>query len=370
MNQPTVSVAMVVCNVERFLGEAIESILSQTFHDFEFIIVDFGSTDRSKAIVSSYAKNDDRIKLHEIPHCGLAEARNAAAFLANGRYIAIQDADDMSLPDRLSVEVQFLDSHPGVGVVGSATQWVDVAANPLWVHRVPTQDREIRNALLTRCPFVQSSVLIRRESFAKVAGYRAPFAPAEDYDLWLRISEHFACANIDQVLLKYRIHPYQLSLRDRRQQSIGFLAAQASAEFRKTTNSDPLNSVKKITPDVLTEIGLSEAKQQTALFADYRDWVRNMFIAGEYSVALRAATEVLQSKWEAVDTSRIADLQLMIARLHWKQRQYPKSVAAASKAVTARPQLLGDLFSTFFQKLGLAHRRGNSIPSRPAAPTV
>src|ERR1700733_9393562 len=93
-NAPIVSVAMVVCNVERFLVEAIESILGQTFREFEFIIVDFGSTDQTKGIVSSYAAKDPRIKLHEIPHCGLAEARNVSCFLARGQYIAIQDADD------------------------------------------------------------------------------------------------------------------------------------------------------------------------------------------------------------------------------------------------------------------------------------
>ena len=95
MTEPVVSVVLVVCNVERFLGEAIESILRQTFREFEFIIVDFGSTDKSKEIVSSYAAKDVRVRLHEIPLCGLAEARNAGCFLARGKYIAIVDADDV-----------------------------------------------------------------------------------------------------------------------------------------------------------------------------------------------------------------------------------------------------------------------------------
>ena len=103
MNEPVVSVAMVVCNVERFLAEAIESILAQTYRDFEFVIVDFGSTDRSKEIIAGYAAKDSRVKLHEIPHCGLAEARNAGCFLAQGQYIAIMDADDVSLPERYDV---------------------------------------------------------------------------------------------------------------------------------------------------------------------------------------------------------------------------------------------------------------------------
>src|SRR5208283_530756 len=125
MKQPVVSVVMVTCNVERFLREAIESVLSQSFRDFEFVIVDFGSTDKSKDIISSYVEKDSRISLKEIPKCGLAAARNAACFLAKGRYIAIQDADDISLPDRLIAEVDFMEKHPEVGLVGSAIQRID-----------------------------------------------------------------------------------------------------------------------------------------------------------------------------------------------------------------------------------------------------
>src|ERR1700675_5081879 len=108
MSQPLVSVAMVECNVDRFLTQAIESILGQTFQDFDFIIVDFGSTDSSKSIISGYTASDSRVKFHEIPHCGLAEARNVACSLAQGKYIAVMDADDMSVPDRLAWEIDFM----------------------------------------------------------------------------------------------------------------------------------------------------------------------------------------------------------------------------------------------------------------------
>jgi glycosyltransferase involved in cell wall biosynthesis len=99
-DQPLVSVVMIIRNVERFLAEAIESILSQFFRDFEFIIVDFGSIDKSKDIAARYAAKDSRIKLSEIPPCSYIEAKIAACSLPKGRYIAIQDADDVSLPDR------------------------------------------------------------------------------------------------------------------------------------------------------------------------------------------------------------------------------------------------------------------------------
>src|SRR5271166_4018135 len=106
MSNPLVSVVMVVCNVDRFLAESIESILGQTFREFEFIIVDFGSTDESRAIISQYQDNDNRLRLHTIPHCGLAEARNVSCSLARGRYIAIMDADDVSVHERLMWQIE------------------------------------------------------------------------------------------------------------------------------------------------------------------------------------------------------------------------------------------------------------------------
>src|SRR5260370_40231528 len=101
MSQPLVSVVMPVRNVERFLAESIESILAQTFRDFEFIIVDFGSTDGSKAIVSRYAAEDERIKPHHIPSCTLPIARNVGSQLARGKYIAVMDADELAQLHRL-----------------------------------------------------------------------------------------------------------------------------------------------------------------------------------------------------------------------------------------------------------------------------
>src|SRR5580700_1613954 len=140
MSKPEVSVVMVVCNVDRFLTEAIESIFGQTFRDFEFIIVDFGSTDNSKSIIASCAAKDPRIRFHEIRHCGLAEARNAACFLAQGQYIAVMDADDVSVPERLQWEAEFLRSHPEVGVVGGAKEWIDATGRSLFINGDPSED--------------------------------------------------------------------------------------------------------------------------------------------------------------------------------------------------------------------------------------
>jgi glycosyltransferase involved in cell wall biosynthesis len=349
---------MVVRSVDRFLAEAVESILGQTFTEFEFIILDFGSTDRSKAIASSYAARDDRIRLHEVPNCELGEARNAACSLAEGQYIAIQDADDISMPDRLLWEVEFMQKHPDLALLGGAAEWVDAQARSLWTLKFPTEDREIRSALSTRCPFCQTSVLLRREAFVAVGGYRVAFAPSEDYDLWLRISERYRCANLKQVVVKYRIHPQQVSLTGRDQQIFGAVAARASAAFRKKGSPDPLNSTKTITPELLTAVGVSQAELQASLFSNYSDWINNMFAAKEYSVTFRIAAEVLQSDWEYVERWKIANLQLLLARLHWRQRRFVKSFFAACRA--ARPALAKKFGKTLLRRIWELARGGTS----------
>lgn len=341
---------MVVCNVDRFLAESIESILGQTLKDFEFIIVDFGSTDKSKDIALGYAARDARIKLHDIPNCGLGEARNAGCFLAQGRYIAVMDADDVSIPDRLMSEFEFMEKHPEVGLLGGYTEWIDATGRSLRIERFPDEDREIRSAFASGCPFCQPTVLMRRDAFVLAGGYRAAFVFAEDYDLWLRIAEHFQCANLRQVVLKYRSHPHQVQLRKARQQSLCILAALTSASLRRTGKPDPFNSVKEITPALLASLGVSKAKQRIS--ADL-DWIRALYLSGDYSGALKASIEALGcSDWKYAERWQTANARLMVARLNWKQKRYASSIVAASRAFVTRPIILGRPLKPLFRRFG------------------
>lgn len=356
MNKPVVSVAMVVCNVERFLAEAIESILGQTYRDFEFVIVDFGSTDRSKEIIAGYAAKDSRVKLHEIPHCGLAEARNVGCFMAQGQYIAIMDADDVSLPERLMLQVEFMEKHPRVGVLGGAVDWMDGTGkfmrSPFATLEPATSDCEIRSILPTRNVFCQPSVMIRKEAFALAGGYRGAFAPAEDYDLWLRISEHFEMANLEQVILKYRIHPHQVSVRKHKQQNLSTLAALASATSRRNGNPDPWNAVAKITPELLIELGISEAAQQSSFATGYMGWIKIMSAAGEWSTALHTGIEMLKSSdWKFLEKQTRADMYLKVAALYWKNNRFLMSAITLGQAVKTQPMATGRRLKPFLHRL-------------------
>jgi len=355
---------MVVCNVERFLAEAIESILGQTFKEFEFIIVDFGSTDRSKSIILEYQDKDNRIKFHTIPHCGLGEARNAAGFLAQGQYIAIMDADDIAVRDRLMWQIDFMEKHREVGVLGGAVEFItcfpeahDAADRVPQIAPSPLNDREIRSALLCRCPFWQPTVLLRTEAFVSVRGYRPAFAPAEDYDLWLRIGERFQLANLEQVVLKYRIHPNQVSQRKLRQQTLSVLAARAAASSRRNGNPDPLNSVSEITPAVLAGLGVTEAALQRALAYAYMHWIRHSTLTSQHSEALDLALEMLgSSDWKYADRRVVADLRLLVARAHWRQKKWLRSFLTAGHAVMTRPVVIGRPLRPLLRRLRVAFK--------------
>jgi GT2 family glycosyltransferase len=343
---------MIVCNVDRFLAESIESILRQTFRDFEFIIVDYGSTDNSKAIASRFAREDSRIKIHAIPHCGLAEARNQACFLAQSRYIALMDADDSSLPHRLASQFEFMEMHPEVGLLGGAAEWIDAAGRFLCLESNPSEDHEIRLTLGVRNPFHQSGVILRKDVFVSLGGYRRVFAQVEDYDLWLRVAERSAIANLEQVVAKRRIHSNQLSIRAQTQQALCLLAAQAAALARSNRHPDPLDSVSEITPAVLGELGITDARLQNAIVSGGRQWIRHMCMAGEYSVALEAAMNLLRSNWPLVERWQIADLHLTVARLHWRQRRLRNSLAALARAVRTRPIILGYPLMPILRRFG------------------
>jgi glycosyltransferase involved in cell wall biosynthesis len=348
---PLVSVVMVVCNVERFLAESIESILAQNYGSFEFVIVDFGSTDKTKAIVASYAAKDDRVKHHEISSCGLAEARNAACSFATGKYAAIMDADDVSLPDRLTRQVEFLETHMQVAVLGGAVEWIDTGGNSLIVRENPTGHREIEAVLRECCPLWQPSVMLRRDVFLAAGGYRAAFASAEDYDLWLRLAERCEIANLPEVVLRYRIHPFQVSMRKQTQQTLGILAARVSSEARRAGHKDPLDGVKKITPELLSRLGISPRELHSELVMNRRQWVRHMSMAGETSAALEAALAIAHSDLSGVEPWQIADLQLTIASLYWRLGKYGKSFLSGCRALVTRPIVAGRPLRPLLQRL-------------------
>lgn len=204
---PTVSVVMCVYNGERFLREAVESILNQTFTDFEFIIVDDGSTDNSWQILTEYATQDDRITLiRNETNMGISRSANRGLARVRGKYIARTDADDISLPNRLARQVDFLESHPEIGVLGGSIQLIDSSGkvNPrCW--QLPSEHGLLKWRFCFENPFVNVTVMMRQEVVAQTDGYHSEFINySEDYDLWQRLSNITRLAHVPDVLAYVR----------------------------------------------------------------------------------------------------------------------------------------------------------------------
>lgn len=267
---PRVSVVMPVLNVERFLAEALTSILDQTFTDFELVVVDDGSTDSSPAILEQFALRDPRLRVVRQEQAGLTPALNRGWRLARAPYIARMDGDDVALPDRLERQVVFLDGHPRVGVVGGAFVVLTELGERLGTITYSTADRELRRDLQRYNCIPHPTAMIRREALERVGGYR--LERAEDYDLWLRIAEDWEIANLPEPVLLYRHHPRQYSVAHLDRQAAGALAARAAARLRADGLDDPIPSGGQITPSLLRQLGIDDAAVERAVLADGLQW--------------------------------------------------------------------------------------------------
>ncbi len=212
ISPPAVSVLMSVYNNDRFLRAAIESILNQTFTDFEFVIIDDGSTDRAGKILEKYAAQDARIRLTRRENRGVAKTRNELIDQARGKFVAVMDGDDVALPDRLKQQVEFLTAHPEVVCVGGSQDWIDEAGRFLVHREVLEHDRDIQaSALSGITPINHPCALIRRSALLQVGGYDETMATVGDLDLFLRLGEVGQLANLKQTVLQYRLHPKSIS---------------------------------------------------------------------------------------------------------------------------------------------------------------
>jgi hypothetical protein len=262
---PEISVVMAVYNGEPHLVEAVWSICRQTFREFEFIIINDGSTDGTAEILSRYAAEDSRIRVFTQPNAGLVASLNRGCQAARGEFIARMDADDVSLPTRLEQQIAFMRALPRIAALGSASQFIQDGALLDLYERPPLRHREIMEVLFLGNPVVHPSMLIRRAALEMVGYYRPLFVAAEDLDLWLRLGERYELANLDDVLVHRRKHAEQVTFARVVQSSMSSLAARYSSKQRRATGEDPCTRLPVINPKSLLSIGLSPAAIEAAL---------------------------------------------------------------------------------------------------------
>ena len=207
MANPKISVIMSVYNGEKYLREAIESIFNQTFTDFEFIIVNDGSADGSLDIIRSY--DDDRIRLIDNEqNIGLTKSLNKALRFAEGEYIARQDADDVSLPNRLERQVNYLEKHPETAVLGTSVYLIN--ENGKTIAKTIALARPTLKDLHKGNQFTHGSVIFKKHVIAELGGYNESLKYVQDYELWLRIAKNYRIGNLREPLYKLRYHTTKL----------------------------------------------------------------------------------------------------------------------------------------------------------------
>jgi glycosyltransferase involved in cell wall biosynthesis len=205
LNKPLISVVMPVYNTEQYVGEAIESILLQTFPNFELIIIDDGSTDGSQKIIAEFVRRDKRVRSIFASHRGTSEAQNTGIGLAKGAYIAHLDADDVSLPERLEVQWDWM-QRTGVDVCGSCVKYLGYRSGILWF---PQEHGAIRAEMFFRSALLPSAVMMRAE--VSKENLHKPGVAFHDYELWTRLVPRYRMGNVQRVLTQYRIHEKQTS---------------------------------------------------------------------------------------------------------------------------------------------------------------
>jgi len=290
---PQISVIMSVYNGSRYLNESIASILSQTFTDWEFIIINDGSTDNSESIVQGWQNRDERIKLISRGHKGLTISLNEGLSYAQGEYIARMDADDIALPDRFAKQVAFLDENPDHVAVGCRMLVIDPEGMPIFTCSRLTTHEEIDAAYMAGQAGIigHPAVMIRRRVIESIGGYREQFTYAQDRDLFLRLAEVGKLANLPDTLMQFRLNAKSMGHTQRSEQKRCANLATIEAHQRRG-----------LEPPILSDSSSELSKSISDL---HRQWVWLALGAGNVTTARKHALLALARQPLAVESWKV-----------------------------------------------------------------
>ena len=236
-NKPKISVIMSAYNTEKYIAEAIESILNQTLRDFELIIINDASTDNTLDIIKKYTKKDKRIKVISLKkNVGAAEARNMGLKIANGKYIAIMDSDDISLPERFRIQYNYLEKNKNIFLLAGGFYHINTSGEVINQESKRYNSKQIKEILIKRNVLHNPTLMFRNEDNIF---YREKFVPAEDYDLLLRLlSNNKNMYLLPDILIKYRVHPSSYTSSSGALQSSNMSIARSFYFERKKSKKD------------------------------------------------------------------------------------------------------------------------------------
>jgi glycosyltransferase involved in cell wall biosynthesis len=283
MNAPCISVLLPVYNARRYIGAAVESILGQTDGDFEFVIIDDGSTDGSTELLESFAAREPRIRLISRPNTGYVRALNEGLESCRGEFVARMDADDVAAPQRFERQRTYLQQHPECSVVGCAVEWIDSDGAKFCEQQMPLAHEAIESRLLQGLGALSHpGAMIRRTALVEAGGYREEFCGVEDHDLWLRLAERGRLANLPDVLLHGRVHAENFTfLNEQRNREL--LAKVLQQAFQRRGLANPAEPLAALHP-------LATPLERT------RSWAWSAVHAGHYRTARKHAWAVLRRR--------------------------------------------------------------------------
>lgn len=283
MKRPLCSVLMPVYNAERYVGEAVRSIVEQTCRDWEFVIIDDGSTDRSSEILRECAADEPRIRLIRHPNTGYLRALNEGLGFVQGEYLARMDADDVALPERLERQIAFLAAHPEYVAVGSSLLRIDADGDVLCEEPMPEGHEEIEARLLAGLGALgHPAVTMRRAAVIELGGYREAYYGAEDHDLWLRLAERGRLANLPEALLKSRVHA----------ENFTFVHAERARAAVRAAVADACRRRGQPCP---TDRPIGSAPPQSDVDR-MRAWTRSALYAGHYRTGRKHALAIWRAQ--------------------------------------------------------------------------
>lgn len=317
---PAISVLIPVRNGLPFLREALESVLSQTYRDFEVVCVEDASSDGSATMLASYQERDERVRVVPGPGRGIAAALNRGLEACRAPLIARMDADDVCESGRLEAQAAALHAHPGWGALGSATTLIDEAGLVLGSQAFPLKPEDVREALERVSALAHPSVLIRKALLEEVGAYRAVFEGAEDYDLWLRLSERAELANLEEPFLRYRIHRGQVSASRASKQALAALGARVAARDRRRGSPAPFDG--PTSREALEGAGIPRLEIEQTVFDQLVGQAVALLSVGDPdgSGVLIAEAEQLAKKG-GLDAERLARARWIRTKALWKRGQ-------------------------------------------------
>jgi glycosyltransferase involved in cell wall biosynthesis len=254
--KPTISILMPVYNGEKFLSEAIQSVIDQTYKHWELIIINDGSTDDTEKILEGAKQNDSRIISLNKSHSGVVKSLNYGLNNASGKFIARIDSDDLWFPGKLKFQIFEFEKNKNLMLHGTSVVFIDEAGKKLhdqrgFNNKKHLNYRQIRYRLMKNNLFCHSSVMFRRELLELIGAYNERFKNSEDYEFWIRAARHAECEISDRVMAQYRVWSETVSLQKREEQIIFSLKARASGMF---TLGNPLFNLIYLTRFLLISI--------------------------------------------------------------------------------------------------------------------